>query len=61
MSTSVFIVIVIVIVYLILLINCHCLPHPSDQLSERPHVSTTALECPEVAEIKSDLTHSLTH
>ena len=28
-------------------------PHPSDQLSEKSHVSTTALQWSEVAKIKS--------
>ena len=36
-------------------------PHPSDQLSERSHASTTALQCSEDAEIKSgSVTHGLT-
>ena len=34
------------------------IPHPSDQLAERSHMSTTALQCSEDAEIDS---HSLTN
>ena len=32
-------------------------PHPSDQVSERPHASTTALQCSEENEVKTSLDH----
>ena len=34
-------------------------PHPSDQVSERPHASTTALQCSEENEVKMSLDHSI--
>ena len=34
-------------------------PHPSDQVSERPHASTTALQCSEENEVKTSLDHSI--
>ena len=46
---------------LCLLVVYNIAPHPSNQLSERSYVSTTALQCSEDAEIKTLLTHSLTH
>ena len=38
---------------LCLLVDHTMSPHPSDQLSEKSHVSTTALQWSEVAKIKS--------
>ena len=46
---------------LCLLVVFNIAPHSSNQLSERSYVSTTALRCSEDAEIKTLLTHSLTH
>ena len=43
---------------LCLLVGHAVSPRPSDQLSERTHVSSTPLQCSEDAEIRS---HTLTH